>query len=157
MDRSLFPPLSSSIHSTNHRDATHPHTQLLPPPSLPGAFWIEPLWFALSYCMRHKCMENDSRVIVLLGFVFRTKRCFLTGVGRTPAWEKQVWSSQNALWGCYVNELPLNCKWHPQDCQMLMEMLGKMRMRGPWCAWFSGSLHAAEHGEQPSEPPRDLA
>lgn len=61
---------------------THP-TAATTQPS--GAFWIEPLWFALSYCMRHKRMEDYSRVIVLLGFVFRTKRCFPAGVGRTPA------------------------------------------------------------------------
>lgn len=64
-----------------------------------------------------------------LVFAFWTKTSFLAEMGGTPAWEKQLLSSQNALWGCCVNQLSLNHNWHPQDCQIRMETSGKWECR----------------------------
>lgn len=69
------PPLLDTPETTqcHPQGTTHTHTHtlpLLPQPSPLGAFCIEHLQFALSYCMRHGPMENYTGVIVLLGFAF---------------------------------------------------------------------------------------
>lgn len=98
---SFPPPLFYILHSNTHICSaythTHTYTSLLPPPSPHAAFWIKPLWFATSHCMRHELMENYSRVIVFLGFAFEQQKFFLARVGGTPACKKGLLSSQNAL------------------------------------------------------------
>lgn len=73
-----------------------------------------------------KLLKSDCS----LGLCLWTKRFFLVGVGGTPAWEKQLLSSQKCSFGWYVNEILLNCQWYLHACHMLMEMLRKWE-----CIW----------------------
>lgn len=83
-----------------------------------------------------------------LVFVFWTKRSFLAGMGGTPAWEKQLLSSQNALWG-------MLCEWASFEPWLAstglpdtVGNLGKMRMQRQWCARLSGGPHVAGHASR---------
>lgn len=149
----LYPPHTTQ--TPTHICTTHTHpTSATTPPS--RGILDRTTLVAVSCCMRHEPMENYPRVIVLLGFAFwKKEKFFLAGVRGTPVWEKQLLSSQNALSGWYVNELPLNCKWHQHECQILMEMLRKWEYTGRFAQFYSGP-HSVEHCDQASELPCDL-
>lgn len=79
-----FLPLSSIHSKTARMPPTHP-TATTPQPS---GGTLEPLWFALSYCMRHERRENYSGVIVPLGVCLLNKKIFSGGNGRNSSLRK---------------------------------------------------------------------
>lgn len=116
-----------------------PQTTKMPP--------TEALWFALSYCMRHDCMENYSRVIVPLGICLLNKKILSGGMGGTPTWENQLLSSQNAL----GDAVWMSVLWTITGIHRTANTdgnLGKMRTQGQWGVRLSGGPHITGHASR---------